>query len=454
MKTAQTTSQSSPDHAPPAGDVRAFGAKGNRNDQDDKAFSDVVAAAMTHDQYPSAVRVPAGHYRRARPIGLPNHVALRGEGMSSVLNSQNDDGFNAPILTNLSSASAVDWRISNISLFGGSHGVKLDVSAEVTNARFDDVNMLMQKVANIEANQMFQTSKFFGGILGSAPYGLKVNNRTTNAFNSFGLEWTDHSECSMYLRGAETVLVVGGRFEGGGRAGKATIDIEDGASITFIGVYFEAVHEYLARLRRVQVVSFVNCHFTGTHAGSPKGLAPFKWDIDANLLVFRDCHSSVPMPVPGNVVLDGVNANIFPAHAVHDLHGLHGRIIAAPRSLQPAGTVNLLAVLGAPVSPSNPGLFHCELGVTIARLGTNRAIEHWSATFEIVEADGKCQISLPRQPTIELNGTEISLTIDSDQRLAIRYRSLDRGSLTQLSWTVEWRRVAGGPISSLTLHVP
>lgn len=456
MTQAQPSSAPAGGADPPDSGVRAFGAKGNRQDLDDAAFGRAIAAALAHDQYPSSIRVPAGHYRRARSIGLPNHAALRGEGLSSVLNSQNDTGFDAPILINRSPESAIGWRVSDLSLFGGSHGIKLDVSAEAANLRFDDVAMLMQSVANIEANKLFQTSKFFGGVLGSAPYGLKVNARTTNAFNSFGLEWTDHTKCSMYLRGAEGVLVVGGRFEGSGGADNATIDIEDGASITFVGVYFENVQEYLVRLRRVQVLSFVNCHFTGTNAGSPAGLAPFKWDIDAHLLTFRDCHSSVPMPLPGNVVMDGNNANIFPAHAVHEPHGLYGSITAAPRPLPAAGTTALLAAIKSIGGGSGDGSYRCELGLTVAEGSASPAMAQWQGRFDIVEQGGTPRIILSQETDILLGHTTFTLTLDAEGRLVARHRTPSPAgqAAAHLSWTIGWRRVFGGPISSLMLYVP
>ena len=435
--------------------VRAFGALGDRRALDDEAFRHAIAAATATDQYPNAVFVPAGNYRRSRPIALPNLIALRGDGPSSILNSQNDGAFDAPILTNAEAGGAVGWRLSDLSLYGGSHGLKLDVTGEIANLRFDDVGMLLQSKANIEANRLFQTTKFFGGVLGSAPYGLKVNGWTTNAFNSFGLEWTDHSEASLYLRGAECVLVVGGRFEGSGKTGKATIDIEDGASITFMGVYFENVHEYLARLRRVQVASFVNCHFTGTTAGSASKFVPFKWDIDANLLVFRDCHSSLPMPVPGNVVLDGVNANIFPTHAVHTLHGLHGSICAAPRPLAASGTIDILEAGPAPGSDTSDGVFHADLTLTTALPGTAAPIMHWSGTIAITLQDG-AHLSISSPSEIHLGTVAIQLVVSGTTRLQANYRvhGAERGAIPQLSWVIDWRRVAGGSLGSVVLSVP
>jgi hypothetical protein len=435
------------------GDVRAFGAKGDRITLDDDAFTRAIAAALLHDQYPGALRLPSGHFRRARAIALPDHAVVRGEGYSSVLNSHGDRAFSGPILTNRGGG-AIGWRLADLSLFAGTHGVKLDITTEAANLRFDNVGILLQSVANIEANKLFQTAKFFGGVLGSAPYGLKVDGWTTNAFNSFGLEWTDHSECSLYLRGAENILIIGGRFEGGGQKGKATIDIENGASITFLGVYFENVHEYLARLRRVEVVSFVHCHFTGTHANAPTTLAPFKWDIDANLLVFRDCHSSVPMPVPGNVVLDGVNANIFATGAVHEPHGLHGSIAAAPRAVATTGTADLLIATGRPNQPGVSGRLLCELRLIVAELAGDAATAEWRGRVEIVEQDGRPIMSTATQPPFRIGRLTGQLTANREGRLTLRYHVDGGGPAPYLSWDIDWRRVAGEAQSALSLHVP
>jgi hypothetical protein len=442
--------------APQYINVRNYGAKGDRHAADGQAIQAAITAASGFDQYPRSVEVPSGHYRRDAPLSLPNFIALRGEGPSSIFNSQNDGGFKEAILTNASPKGAVGWRLSDLSLYGGSHGVKLDVTGEVANLRFDDVGMIMQTVANIEANQLFQTTKFFGGVLGNAPYGLKVNGFTTNAFNSFGLEWTDHSKSSLYLRGAEGVLIVGGRFEGSGAPKRATIDLETASSVTFIGVYFENVHEYLARLRRCSAVSFVNCHFTGTHAGSPKALAPFKWDFDDSLVTFRDCHSSLPMPVPGNVLIEGYNVNIFPSNAVHKVRGLSGEISAVPRPIPADGNVHLLVVKASKSPAQSLNRFCCNLDLIVADpRGTLNEDRH-RFSFDVSETAGVTKI-IPRSKLITtISALTVALSWSADGIASAEFHVDDAKPAEglELSWDVDWRRVAGSPTSTLSLYVP
>lgn len=431
--------------------VRSMGAKGDRTTDDLVAFDAAVRLASTNDQYPASVFVPAGHYRRTAPVKLPNHLALRGEGPASVLNSEHDPAFTAPILRNLAAAGAVSLRLSDLSLYGGSHGLKLDVSGEIADLRFDDVTMLMQSVANIEATQLFQTSKFFGGVLGSAPYGIKVNRRTTNALNSFGLEWTDHSESSLYLRGAEGVLVAGGRFEGGGRAGKAAIDIEDGASITFLGVYFENIGEYLVRLRRVNAISFIGCHFSGTTAGSASGLAPFKWDLDESMVVLRDCHSTTPMPVPGNLVLEGNNVNIVPTHAVYSSRGLAGTIEAAPRPLSAAGEVPLLTAMRV-AGTSEPQMLRGECTISLTGAGNDplSAASRWRGEIAItLGTSDEPVLAIAPGAGFAANGVTVALVSAPGGRLLARYRRQGDATVS-LCWSVRWT----GACSSLKLLVP
>lgn len=324
-------------------DIRAFGARGNRTADDLAAIREALAAATKTDQYPASVFIPAGNYRRGGSIALPNHICLFGEGVSSILNSQNDRGFDRPILINAAANGLISARLQDLTLYGGSHGLKLDVAEENADIRLQNVGMLLQSVANLEANKLLQTTKITNCVFGSAPYGIKVSGTGTNCLTAIGSEWIDHSEGSIFLRGADGVTIIGGRFEGGGRRARYCIDIENASNILFMGCFFENVHEYLARLRNISgSVVFQSCHFSGTSlAGQP--LQPFKWDIADGRVVFRDCLSVQPMGVGGQITLEGGNHGIFATNVLYEGSAQSGRLLAQPRDV-PAGAFDMIRI--------------------------------------------------------------------------------------------------------------
>lgn len=334
-------------------DVRDFGAFGDRQHDDGPAIMAAIAAAARHDQYPASVFLPAGHYHRRETVLLRHHLALAGEGDSSVLNSQGDLAFRQPILANATPDGLVHARLSDLSLIGGSHGLKLQASAENADLRLTNVGIDMQSIANIEADKLFQTVKIANCSFGRAPYGLKVNGYGTNLLMSVASEWVGHTDSAIYLRGAETATFIGNRFESGGVNGKTCIDIEDANTISFVGCWFEDVHETLARFRDIKgQVVFQACHFTGTKLGGASWRG-FRWDVGNCRIAFRDCLSVTPMIVDGHVDLDG-SIGISSSKATVQGSDRAGVVTATPRrstggstpllSLTPSGTESWSAI--------------------------------------------------------------------------------------------------------------
>jgi hypothetical protein len=316
-------------------DIRAFGAKGDRQTDDLAAIRKAIMRAEQTDQYPASVFIPAGNFRRSDSIALPNHFCLFGEGVSSVLNSQNDAGFDKPILVNKSSTGLIAARIQDLTLYGGSHGLHLNAEQENADLRLHNVGMLLQSMANIEANKLFQTVKVSNCVFGSAPYGIRVTGTGTNCLLATGSEWLDHSESAIFLRGADGVTIVGGRFEGGGRSGRTCIDIENASNVIFLGCFFENVHEVLARFRNITgAIVFQSCHFSGTSLRSG-ALRAFRWDIGEETILFRDCASVQPMPVDGHVILEGSNPGIIARQVLVQGAEQSGRLLIQPGTLGP-----------------------------------------------------------------------------------------------------------------------
>ncbi len=329
-------------------DIVAFGAVGDRRTDDFDAIQNAITTARAHDQYPASVFIPAGHYRRRAGIALPSHIAIYGEGPSSVLNSQNDAGFEQAVMVNADPAGLIAARLQDLSIYGGTHGILLQANAENADLRLQNVSMLLQTSANIEANKLFQTAKIANSIFGDAEYGLKVNGSGTNAVLITGSDFVRHKNSSIYLRGSDGVTFVGCRFEAGGRPGRACIDIENASNISFLGCFFENVHEYLGRFRSIDgAIVFQSCHFTGTSLGG-KELRPFRWDAPDSLVLFRDCVSHVGMEVPGHVMLEGMNANVVATGALYSGNPHAGSVQAPMRSIAGVEPIPFAEIRGGP----------------------------------------------------------------------------------------------------------
>lgn len=327
-------------------DIRAFGARGDRRTDDFDAIEHAIARAGQGDQYPASIFIPAGHYRRRDSIALPNHSCLFGEGVSSILNSQHDTAFAKPILVNADSYGLISTRLQDLALYGGSHGLKLTAREENADIRLTNVTMLLQQEANIEANKLFQTVKITNCVFGDALYGIKVDGAGTNCLIATGSEWVRHARASLYLRGADGVTIIGGRFEDGGERGRYCLDIERASNILFLGCFFENVHEYIGRFRDISgAVVFQSCHFTGTHLNGPE-LLPFRWDSADTMLVFRDCTSVVPMPIPGHVMLEGSNPGIVAADILYQGAQQMGRLSVKSRVQTRQDAIEVVQITG------------------------------------------------------------------------------------------------------------
>lgn len=203
--------------------VRDKGAKGDRWTDDLAAFQAAIADARGFDQYPAPIVVPSGHYYRSDTIKTPGQAFWRGNGASSILNSQNRDQ-RTPIVANDDPYGLIDNTFQWLGFYGGTHALKLQADAENANINLWQVSMLLQSVANIEANKLLQTTYLWGGMLGLAPYGVRVNDWTTNLLCAWGTQFVGHSVSSFRLRASQGVTLDGVRFEGRGAASRLRVN--------------------------------------------------------------------------------------------------------------------------------------------------------------------------------------------------------------------------------------
>jgi len=227
---------------PPANSVRDFGAIGDglehplserfatlaearRAFPHAQALTDLVdglaiQAALDHAEgNRGRVHLPAGRYRgNTLPLRLPNFVELTGDGAGiSIIDNQNTR-IDQPLIVNKDPDDAVNWAVRHLSLHGGSHGIRLDVTREVSGWALESVAFELQSVANFSCNKLLQFGTLDRVSFANAPYGLVVEAPTTNLVELYSVSFANHSRSSLSLRSAEAVTVTGGRIELRGNA--------------------------------------------------------------------------------------------------------------------------------------------------------------------------------------------------------------------------------------------
>ncbi len=241
----------------------------------------IQAAINAMEPLQGTVFFPRGRYvlSSGDSLKIPNLITLRGEGpASSIIDNQNH-AFTGALAVNKNSAGFVHTIFEHLGFHGGTTGLDINVTLEVAGLIFNNVSFQLQSEKNLGCNMMLKTSKFNQCIFAGASYGVKVDDRTTNAVDFISCDFTNHAFSHIYLRSAEVVNFLGCRFEDGGVAGRKTIDLADARNVTFKGCYFEKTHEYLlSESSSSNSVGFDDCHFTGWNG--PSGLAPYLFQSD------------------------------------------------------------------------------------------------------------------------------------------------------------------------------
>jgi hypothetical protein len=251
------------------------------------------------------VHIPAGRYRLSQSIRLPSNVNLSGDGIDvSIIDNQNTR-LDAPLVVN-ANPDFVSMSLCDLSLHGGTHGVRINARQYVDGYEFTRVAFQMQSDKNFECNKLLQIGSFTGCVFAKAPYGIFVAEWTTNVANFFHCRFEDHSRASLHLTAAEAVNFFGGRFESGsGTTGKeATIELTRAASINFHGVYFEGTHPVLLRESQSRNgVTFAGCHFTASSKG------PYQFESDG-IVHFGTNDWGTLSSGPARMTVSGANAGL------------------------------------------------------------------------------------------------------------------------------------------------
>lgn len=271
---------------------------------------DIAAARGGRIQAGGHVLVPAGRYPLSRSLRLPNAVILEGMGIGVTIIDNQNHRLSDPLIVNDDPGTA-RMTLKNLSLHGGSHGVRISVTSSVDGVLLDGISFQLQSDKNLECNKLLQIAAFYNCVFGSAPYGVYVAAWTSNVLLFEHCSFENHTMPHLYLRGAECINIIGGRFEGGGQpeGDHATIDIEGAASVNIRGVYFENTHPILIKERKSRnTVIFDGCHFSG--ARGEKGLVPYRFDSDG-IVGFGSNDWGLPTSAPAKTRLIGTNNNLF-----------------------------------------------------------------------------------------------------------------------------------------------
>lgn len=283
-----------------------FGARGDIKSDDTAALQSLIDAV---DRYSvdlgKAGYVPAGLYRLTATLIPPSYSRIYGDGPhQSVLYNFQHPIPHIPAFT--ARGSLTFSTFEDIGLQSQRAG--FDVTGVTDHNTFRNMKLYGMADAAFRFRGPLQTSLFDRILVENCRYGLVCENTVVNRNTLREPEFKDCTDSCIKLAGAEDLLIIGGRFEGAGSAGRTILDVENVHLLSFLGGYFEASHEYLLKARKSDgLISFDSVHFTYFEAGTP-----YKWDVDSGCqLVFRNCHSSIPMRVPRSSILEGYNRNIM-----------------------------------------------------------------------------------------------------------------------------------------------
>ncbi|MBW8295546.1 glycosyl hydrolase family 28-related protein [Sphingopyxis sp.] len=286
-------------------DARAFGAKGDILSDDTRAIRDLIKASGTFaGTHGKTGYIQNGLYRLTGTLNAQSFSRLHGDGaIQSVFYNFQNKIPDIPVFT--ARNGLVFASFENFGMMSQRAG--FDIEGDTDHNSFVNLGGYEMADAVFRFRGPLQTSLFDRILFDTSTYGIVCENAVVNRNTFREPEFKNIRNSAMKLAGAEDVLVIGGRFEGAGSLGRAILDLSNAHLITLVGGYFEGCHEYILKARNTAgLIAFESVHFTHFRPG-----VPYKWDVDEpTRLVFRNCHSTIPMTVPKGSLLEGINHNI------------------------------------------------------------------------------------------------------------------------------------------------
>jgi hypothetical protein len=287
--------------------VKDFGATG------DFVTDDIVAIQAAIDSVEASrgvVFFPNGRYRISTSIRLPSFVTLQGESQHNCFITNQYALLAAPHIVNKDPNNLIFATIRDISFFYATYGLKVDVTAEVSDLRIENVTFYLHTEASVYINQLLQTSTFQNVYFYGAKRGIHTANYTANQNTWSDCHFIGNTEANVELYMSQACDFNGCHFEVGGVLGKPTIKVFQAQALSFDGCYFEGTNEILLEeTGSFNSVSFDNCHFTGAIGGIPSWV-PYKVVSDGIVTFGTNNWGQVPCDVTGAIYARGVNNSI------------------------------------------------------------------------------------------------------------------------------------------------
>ena len=180
-------------------------------------------AASANENVRGVVRLPLGYYVLSDSVQVPNFCTLEGVSRYGCILFNQVVALAAPMLVNKRPDSFVGVVLRNFGIYGGTHAIKLFVTAEVAQVVLDGIFTAFQTVSVLEANSL-QTTKFQDCQFGAAGsgYAINVTGFPCNAIEFYNTRVSRGAGGVLRLRGFDGVHWYGGSMEGNGRSLKAT----------------------------------------------------------------------------------------------------------------------------------------------------------------------------------------------------------------------------------------
>lgn len=245
----------------------------------------IQAAIDFADRIPfrrEAVYIPNGYYVITTSLQVPNFASILGQSQTgTIINNQTVPMTEDGQIVNKDPAAFIYVTIENLTLRGGTRGISINVSSETAGCVFTNVGMDLHTDFNVAVNQILQTSTWTNCTFANAQYGLYVPAFTSNANTFVNCGFLNNTRACVYFRTSEVNDFIGCRFEGGGIANRATIDVTDTRNLNFIGCYFEATNEFaVVETGSCNSILFDGCHFTGAARLGQVGFFPYQFVSD------------------------------------------------------------------------------------------------------------------------------------------------------------------------------
>ena len=191
--------------------------------QDWAGIQAALNLASANPNVRGTVRLPLGYYVLTDSLQMPSFVTFEGISRYGCVLFNQVIPLTVPMIVNKDPAGFIFAELHNLSLLGGTHAIKISVTAEVSQVVFSGLYTAFQTVSVLEANSL-QTTKFDDCAFGpsGSGYAVNVTGFPCNAIEFYNCRVSSGARGVLRLRGFDGVHWYGGSMEGNGRSLKTT----------------------------------------------------------------------------------------------------------------------------------------------------------------------------------------------------------------------------------------